>query len=327
MYGLPELVQRFVRLGPEGIDGFFSPVAESYCSPGYWVAMAARGRSRGARLDDLQLSGSKLGYAKAIQIESALGTADTYPYDRRNVGANYSPLVVLSDVEETNHANASINGCIRNLFPSAELKPFVVALCDVVGDMHDNVWSHGDSTGISMAQKWDKPHSRDGAVCLEFALADCGYGFLDELKRSGIATKEGIAGHQAAIRWCIQKGHSSKKRDDDGWTQRLPEDVMGNPLGPIARVKSKENNHLGLGLYKLTELVKAFSGELWLVSGDAMLHLNAAKGETYSSIPCPWKGVALACQFTTDSVLKQAKRLESSPDELDRLLGEVLGGN
>jgi len=326
MYGLPELVQRFVRLTPEGLDGFFNPVPENYCGPGYWVAIAARGRARSVKIDDLQLTAPKLGYARAISLEAALGTADTYPYERSNQGSSYSPLVVLSDVDETDRANSCINSCIRALFPAAELKPFVMALCDVVGDMHDNVWSHGDSTGISMAQRWNKPQSRGHEQHLEFALADCGYGFLNELKRSGIASKQGIAGHVDAIRWCIQKGHSSKKREDDGWTQRLPQDVMGNPMGATARVRDKENNHLGLGLYKLTELVRAFSGELWLVSGDAMFHLQPSS-ETFTKIPCPWQGVALACRFSTDAVLRQAKRLESTPDELDRLLGAVLGGN
>lgn len=326
MYGLPELVQRFVRLTPEGVDGFFGQVSESYCGPGYWVAFAARARARKLKINDLDISAQHRDYAKAIMLESVLGEPDTYPHGRPGQGWNYSPLVTLADVSETDRATGSINSCIRTLFPALELKRFVNALCDVVGDMHDNVWSHGNSTGISMAQKWNKPRSAGQVQNLEFALADCGYGFLAELKRSGIAGKFRISNDADAIRWCIQEGHSSKKREDDGWTQRLPEDAMGNPMGAIARVKDKENNHLGLGLYKLTELVRAFSGELWLVSGDAMFHLCPAN-ETYTQISCPWQGVALACRFSTDAVLQQAKRLESTPDELDRLLGAVLGGN
>lgn len=326
MFGLAELLQRKVRLAPQGVDGFFDPAPESYCAPGYWVAVAARGRARKVQFQDLRLPAEQPGYARAIGLEVAFRQADTYPHQRHGEGKTYSPLVILDDVDQTNRSYSEISSCIRRLFPEEEMHRFVTDLCDVVGDMLDNVWSHGESTGISMAQKWNKPRSDGKVQHIEFALADCGKGFLGELARSGVSGRLGIADDAGAIRWCIQEGNSSKKREDDGWTQRLPPDAMGNPIGPDARVKTKENNHLGLGLHKLTMLVRGYGGELWLASGAAMLHIDPMGRETYVATPCPWQGVALACRFTTDVVIQRAARYKARPDELDRVLTELLGG-
>lgn len=57
MFGLAELLQRKVRLAPQGVDGFFHPAPENYCGPGYWVALAARGRARNVQFQDLRLPG------------------------------------------------------------------------------------------------------------------------------------------------------------------------------------------------------------------------------------------------------------------------------
>jgi hypothetical protein len=325
MFGLAELLQRASRLTPEGADGFFEPAEEAFCSPGFWVCFTARARSRGLKSAGLNIPGNRAGYAQAIGIEAALGEADSYLYPRHQQGRNYSPLVVLDDVDRTDQATSAVNGCIRHLFPDVNMQQFVTELCDVVGDMHDNVWSHGESTGISMAQRWNKYGTGGEVQCIEFALADCGRGLLGELTRAGIAGRLGITDDESAIRWCIQKGHSSKLHGDGEWAQSLPQDIVGNPIGPDARVKPKENNHLGLGLYKLTQLVTGYGGELWLASGNAMLHIGRDGATTYNRVSCPWQGVALACRFATDVVLERVAMYKARPDELDRLLARLLG--
>ncbi|MDO9316599.1 MAG: hypothetical protein Q7V56_00160 [Gammaproteobacteria bacterium] len=70
---------------------------------------------------------------------------------------------------------------------------------NVVGELHDNVWSHGKSTGFSMAQKFKVPYEED--YFIEFALADMGLGLRGEMIRAG---KE-VSSHEAAIEWCLKK--------------------------------------------------------------------------------------------------------------------------
>ena len=177
--GLRELLGRQVPTTSVGRDGFFD-VEDSFCTPGFWSAYAARALQRGVHTGELGLSGKLKGYAHAIGIERALGEADSFPHDRRRAGQTYSPLVLLDTPELTEKATGEINGCIRGLFPEQEYAAFVASICELVGDLLDNVWSHGKSTGFSMAQRWGK--DREGFF-FEFAIADCGLGFLRELRR------------------------------------------------------------------------------------------------------------------------------------------------
>jgi hypothetical protein len=194
-------------------------------------------------------SGNVRDYATAIGLNAALDGEDRYTFERKNEGTNYSGLVLLATPEETDRATSQINGCIRALFPEPENLHFVRTLCEVVGDLHDNVWSHGKATGFSMAQKWRNPHARD-AYHLEFALADCGYGFRRELLRVGLTAE--AASDRSAIEWCLVKGHSSKNlKCVDEWAQTLPPDIMGNPIPGVGKARESDNHHQGLGLAKL----------------------------------------------------------------------------
>jgi hypothetical protein len=293
-----------------------------YCSPGLWAALAVSSRAEqlsGQAL--LDLLGQHSGYGKAIGIEEAIGEQDTYSKNRSNQGVNYSPLVVLDDVDKTNQATRDIAGCIRNWFTDPCLALFTAELCDVVGDLHDNVWSHALSTGVSMAQKWQ---DGDGPQ-FEFALADRGIGLLAELRRSGVASREGIQEAIEAISWCIVRGNSSKIKEEDPWAQSLPQDATGNPMGPIARHRTNGNNHLGLGLAKLVELVTKFKGLLWLASGNAMLTIDKNGVTKRQTLPFEWSGVVLSCRFSVSSVLAMGQVVEKR-DELDELLDTLLKG-
>ena len=316
MDGLYELLHRNIATSDKGRDGFFD-IHNSYSSPGFWTAYAARARSRNLRLQDLTISNSNtLGYAKAIAIERALGQRDTYSHERIRAGDNYSPLVLLESREETDGATGEINQCIRGLFSDAQYAEFVASICELVGDLLDNVWAHGKSTGFSMAQKWRDPP--DGFL-LEFAVADCGMGFLRELRRVGIPD---IADDRAAIEWCIQPGNSTKKRDVDEWEQRLPADVMGHPMGRFGRVVESDNHHMGLGLAKLITAVEKFHGWCWLASGNAMLYISPDGQRTYTNLPIPWQGVALACRFDPSRVAGTA--LQYTEDEFEDILAQLM---
>lgn len=308
------------------LDAVMETVRDTYASPGCWAALAVLANSR--KLDAEELLGEMLrdtrNYAMAIGLQAALDCTDTYQYPRTNRGKNYSPLVPLRRVEDIDRATQDIASCIRNWFGDEEMMPFVAALCDVVGDLHDNVWSHAESTGISMASKWKKPRTNGQEHVLEFALADEGRGFLGELQRSGVARKEGITTHQQAIEWCIVEGNSSKKKELDFWAQSLPLDAMGNPMGDMAKVKLKENNHLGLGLAKLVELVETFHGQLWLGSGDCYLTIDSVGLREWHQPVLGWDGVLLACQFETAVVARAARDASKEMDDLDRLLSALL---
>lgn len=317
MFGLANLLHRESALADAGRDGFFD-VPKDYCSPGFWAAYVARARARELRLEDLAIPpGDILGYARALGIERALGQNDTYPHERRGAGANYSPLVLLESPEETDHATHEINCCIRQLFDEPEFSVFVSRMCELVGDLLDNVWSHGKSTGVSMAQKWKS----DDGFCFELAVADCGLGFLRELRRVGIP---GIANDADAIAWCVEKGHSTKKKTVHDWAQRLPADMIGNPMPGIGHVVESDNHHLGLGLAKLVENVERFEGWLWLASGTSILVIRPGRDRVIQDIRVPWPGVALACRFDSTHV---AGRTAAEPaDEFEDILSQLLRG-
>jgi hypothetical protein len=284
------------------IDGFIVP--------GYWTALAAYCRDKNISFEQLDISDNRKSYAVAIALEKALSQTDNYPYERKNSGANYSELVLLNSVDDTDKATGTINSCIRYLFNAAELTCFVQDLCDVVGDLHDNVWSHGKSTGFSMAQKWQD--------CFEFALADCGLGFLQELKRVGLV----IENDEKAIEWCVIEGNSSKKqKPTNDWSQRLPQDISGNPMPNIGQIVDSENHHMGLGLAKLLNLVNTYQGQLWLASGEKTLVVEPNGNKWFKTNALKWQGVALACRFNIETVKKCHK---NNNDEATNAILELL---
>lgn len=292
-------------------------IENNFATPGYWAALASYCRFEYIGFDKLHFSNErKREYASAIALENALNGIDSYPYQRINSGLNYSPLVLLNSADDTDKATQAINSCIRHIFDNKELSRFVKDLCDVVGDLHDNVWSHGKSTGFSMAQKWQKYGTNE--YCFEFALADCGLGFFGELKRVGFP----IQNDEDAINWCIEKGNSSKKlKIVDEWSQRLPLDIAGNPMPSIAHPVMSENHHMGLGLAKLIALVNNYKGQLWLVSGEKTLIIDENGNRSFKNNSQKWQGVALACRFDTEKVKNYNN---SNDDEAIASINELL---
>lgn len=314
MDSLYELLNRELQLTDSGRDAFFDMPANP-AAPGFWSAYVARAKSKSLKLNELQLPKHLLDYAIAIRIEKALGQKDSYPHKRKGAGTNYSPLVLLESREQTDFATSEINQCIRKLFSEPQYSEFASTMCELVGDLLDNVWAHGKSSGFSMAQKWNDAIGFN----FEFAIADCGLGFLRELQRVG----KDFQDHQSAIGWCIQKGNSTKKKKVDTWAQRLPSDVMGNPIGKDAHVVESENHHMGLGLAKLIDAVKLFNGRCWIASGDTLLFISPDGKFCYSKLPIKWEGVAIACRFDSSKITDKSGQY--AEDEFEAILSELFG--
>ncbi|PPD44397.1 MAG: hypothetical protein CTY16_11795 [Methylobacter sp.] len=314
MYGLSEFLSRDLGIQKNGQLS----IGVDWKPPGYWAALAACCRSKQIEFEKLHFYSEKTkGYASAIALENALSGKDSYQYERKKSGENYSELVLLDCADGTDKATSTINSCIRYIFDSREVSGFSKDLCDVVGDLHDNVWSHGKSTGFSMAQKWDDYNTK--GCCFEFALADCGFGFLGELRRVGLP----FDCDEDSISWCIEKGNSSKKlKVRDEWSQRLPQDIAGNPIPGIGQPVMSENHHMGLGLAKLIDLINNYKGQLWLASGEKTLVIDDQGNKRFKHNVQKWQGVALACRFDTEKV-KNYKKYDN--DEVITSLINLLG--
>ncbi|SAK93936.1 hypothetical protein AWB80_06893 [Caballeronia pedi] len=318
-------LEHFLR---EAREGVVRDIPRGHYTPGYWTMLAATGRRAGIRFEDLRFGHEpNSGYAQALRLPTALGAADDYPYDRRNEGRNYSGLVLLESAETTDQASERVNGCVRHIFAAEGLDQFVHDLAEVVGDLHDNVWSHGKSTGFSMAQTWRNLRQTD-SYWFEFSLADCGMGFLRETQRAGIP---GIDSDADAISWCIKKGNTSKRtKVVDDMMQSLPPDMMGNPMFGFAAIKESDNHHMGLGLAKLMALVEKYRGRLWLASGASLLYKPPMNEHVIRAAPSKCKGVALAVRFDTSVIreilVQEAADSAQTTDETTANLITLLGG-
>lgn len=298
---------------------FYLP--NGFYHPGYLVTMTAYLHLHRIENRGFDSHPETTGYLEAMALSSALWRSDTYNQPRTNEGRNYSVITPLHNIESVDTATASINGCIRSLTHNAQHQG-VADLCHVVGELHDNVWSHGQSSGFSMAQRTKVPNEDDHY--LEFSLADCGAGFLSETNRVGM----NLQSHQEAIEWCLVEGNSTKHGDDiEEWAQFLPHDnVGGSPFGAQVDTRSDDNHHQGLGLAHLVTLVRRYGGELTLASGDTCFKIDEAGRETYSSLENAWQGVAISCKFRESMLCQDLQDSELEHDELLASIFERLGG-
>lgn len=308
----------------ETVDEIWMPETRSllipnvFCAPGLWVVIAAIAKSNKLLMSDIDIPYGRLtSYSSAIGLSAAIGEGDDFSYERINDGRTYSPLILLADESACDSATSSISGCIRN-FTSTPDVDGIGELCQVIGEVYDNVWSHGKDTGFSCAQKYNCFES--GESVIEFALADRGYGFRAEMNRVG----NKVGSDQEAIAWCIQEGNSTKLADDeDEFQQRVPNDLIGgSPMGVNVPTKDTEANHQGLGLYKLISLVKEYSGTLSLASGHSLMSMNSS-GESHYMPISYWQGVALSCRFKISDLQKINN--EVVLPEIEKIMGMLKG--
>ncbi|OAM31443.1 hypothetical protein A7P96_05250 [Eikenella sp. NML03-A-027] len=284
-----------------------------FIKPAYLVCMAAYLYKHKTPTHFFNVDDSRMNYLITIGFfNNVWGINDTW--DRPNLGKSYSLLTMLDCEESVDSATTQIGSCI-NAMVDGENRAAISPLIDAIGEVHDNVWSHGKSTGFSMAQKYNK--------WIEFALADCGSGFLKELNRVGIQ----IDNHEDAIEWCIKKGNSSKTiKPKDDWAQQLPPDVIGNPMGSLAKYSSG-NNHAGLGLPRFIDVVESFGGELTIITGNAELSISNFQNRIKHIRPCPqdlfWDGVIIQCRLQTSNLnqITTPSANAEIADILDTLIG------
>ncbi|MDE9464427.1 hypothetical protein [Xenorhabdus bovienii] len=303
-------------------DGTLSHPGVTY-APGYLVVMAAFINHQ--RISENKCTLPQRNYLQAIGWNYALWGNDSYSNRRINIGRNYTLMTPLINATTVDYATTSINNCLRGLaFPNTLSHPQgMLDLTHVVGELHDNVWSHGRSTGFSFAQKWGIPEENYQDHYIEFALADHGMGFLSELRRTRIPN---ITNDQDAIKWCIQEGNSSKHADlVDDWAQMMPWGHSGGSVyGSNVPIREQDNNHQGLGLHHLMSLVTKYNGSLLLASGDSCLSVNGNQRE-YKELSKNWQGVAVSCKF---KVSELSKNIDATPDSdiediMHRLRGEL----
>ena len=283
-------------------EGKSLALPKQYYSSGFVAVLAAFLRSK--NLESSQFSCHheyNEGYLKAIGLSKAVWGIDDYKLKRINAGATYAPLTHLASRDAVDEGTGQINGCLRAMANSASVNyaqsPVFAELQAVVGELHDNVWSHGMSSGFSTAQRRNCP--KDGLL-IEFSLADCGMGFMNELQRARI--KEATT-HREAIEWCIQKGNSSKLAvKQDPWAQSVPDDFLGSSpfQSGITTYQNTGNHHQGLGLAKLFSLAKQYDGLLYLASGDHYLELQNGN-ISYHELAHSWQGVAISLAIKESS--------------------------
>lgn len=300
---------------PNFCDGESITIPNGLHRPAFWVLVAAIAQRQGIAEDKIKINGKPKTYSETIGFNKAVFGKDNCLTQRPNSGKSYSPIVRLDSLDTVNEAASTINACIDHLTEHKNTQG-IKDLRHVVGELHDNVWSHGMSTGFSMAQKY----LEGNGDYIEFAIADAGLGFLQETRRARVPN---ITNHQEAIAWCIQKGHTTKPSSDT-WAQVLPADATSNPYPrDINTTDAPGTHHLGWGLAQLLKLVNDYNGELYVVSGDAALKVvNSAS--TYLHVAHPWQGVAISCRLSQSNIYAVHK--DDSKDTAILNIAKRLGG-
>lgn len=310
-------------------------LAEAYYQPAFWVLLAARMRAMQLGAECVTIRDMDvMGYADAIGFWRALGGDDGYAFERRNLGRKYSCLECLSDEQSAERAHQNIAGCLRSMVTEPAIQPIIGRVSDLVGELHDNVVSHAGAPGFSMAQRF----GRGANECLIFAIADLGIGFLGELRRCGIE----VGDHEDAIRWCIEAGHTTKApRARDEWAQRMPDDMMNNPLRGVERIRQTDNSHAGLGLHKLVQASVLLDAEIEIATGDKTLYVGSQGYRAFWPVQVnrvdatdggwrvsresrPWQGVAVACKFSIQGLERLAANWVED-DQVDRIMDLLTG--
>lgn len=198
--------------------------------------------------------------------------------------------------------------CLRN-FDNSSLDPATMRqFINVIGELHDNVWSHGKACGFSMIQNYRS--------YISFALADSGKGFLRVLQEAGVP---GINTHMDALKWCLKAGNSSTSfRHEDPWAQSIPWDCNDSPIPAQVKTFEDEDHHEGLGLSLLINLITRTSGYLDIISGNAQYEIRDGCRVAETAPVHPWQGVIIRFDIPCASIRQQENQ------EVDSLLSDLL---
>lgn len=287
-------VQR-LRRGEQVDLAFLSPIVCAGLAAWFLEDSSARALVR--------LSGDAAWYSDVIGFSALLaGDIQPRPAASRPGTARrqtMSPLTSLAHPAEVESCNERVTSILRDTnMMTLEEQASAGPLRMLVGELHDNVASHAKGRGYSALQVY--------ADRAEFAVCDYGCGFLRNVRRVVPA----VDTHWKAIEWVLVRGHTTAK----------PPDPFAQRDGPDWDEQVEHNHHMGIGLWRLVQLVERTSGELWIWSGDTTYHRT---GHEYSFRPAPviWPGVMIELvvpKLTTPPVLGDFSR-----DDLDSVGSEL----
>lgn len=248
----------------------------------------------------------KTGLAEALRGEYPHGNVDCAH------GSTYSPLTKLAHDGEVEHCNAIISNLLYAALAGPENADFINAIAQVVGELHGNVPAHADAAGFSAAQVYcDERGCR-----LEFAISDCGRGMLRNVRR----VEPDVSTHAAAIEWCLKRGNTTA-RQPDPLAQWLPSDSIVSPYPNTVPTTTTPNNHIGRGLWCLTELIHHVNGSLWIYTGNAEFAIDSGVRMPTRSTDLLWDGLAIEMEIDVDKAqsLNDSQLSETLADVARRL--------
>lgn len=251
-------------------------------------------------------------YAKSIGLLDAVNGERPRPKLGALSGKSYSPLCRIDDQADVDSANHLVSSTLESHLVGNPRLLSVVR--QVVGEIHDNVWSHARGVGFSACQIYG---TTEADRLVQFAVADCGAGFLRNARR----VLSSLSDDFEAIEWCLEKNNTSAGMPHE-FAQRIdPDDPFGG-LPPGVPTRTSSNHHQGLGLYKLRKCVEAANGSMVLVSGSGGLVLKRDGTTIRITPPIPWRGVFIEFELPSSAVLP-------SDQENPKLqeLAEYLGWN
>jgi len=271
--------------------------------------MVAASTIQDGRAKRIDFIGDCQSYARNNGLLDTIQNTYRFPQRGGRQGVTYTKLTKLSTHTEVDACNAIISDLIDEQlggfsdFVSSQLRK-------VVGELHDNVASHARGAGFSCAQVYTERDARR----IEFAIADAGCGMLRNVQ----TIHPTVHTHEGAIRWCLQKGNTTA-RVCDGWAQRLPEDACCNPYPDSVDTRSVEDHHAGEGLWRLSELIRAVDGNMWIGSGNGYFLLRKGKEKT-GVYQFDWSGVAIEFEI---SVTEGATPSSQQQDKLNELAERI----
>ena len=124
-------------------------------------------------------------------------------------------------------------------------------------------------------------------------MVDAGIGLLANVRRQVPSYDDAWA-----MWWCFSKNNTTAATSGRGAEQYLPPDAPFNPFPPGVAVRTSRNNHLGLGLWQLYQLVRHLHGWMWALSGSTQLIVSPECPDgVYSRSTLHWTGFAIEVIF------------------------------
>lgn len=281
-------------------------------SPSFWVGLLCMKEKTGKKIslktDNLKSFANTIGFTGLVEPK------ESFNINRTNKNKTYTLIQKIANFsDDVDKANSGIMSCLRSSVSNLsnlieDINKYNIA--KTIGELHDNVKSHSQSSGFSMAQYLNNK--------FEFSIADNGLGFLNELRSKNIQ----IFNDEEAIKWCLKKGNSTKKIDDE-FSQAIPEDLIMNPMPVKSHSRNDGNYHQGLGLHILREFAKLNSGTLEIVSGESYFLMDSEGNEKYFLMDRKINGVSITLRLNLSEVETKMQKTSSTSEVLPSINWEI----